>query len=57
MRSVTVSPSPEEQESSDEAQSSRPGAAQPQLAEVFLMVEPVRVAARSRGGLTPFGFN
>ncbi|MBU0618383.1 MAG: hypothetical protein KKI02_11750 [Planctomycetes bacterium] len=54
---VMVSPSPEVQETGDEAQSSRSGRAQPQLAEVFLMVEPVRVAARSRGGLTPFGFN
>ena len=54
---VTVSPSPEVQETGDEAQSSRSGRAQPQLAEIFLMVEPIRVAARAPRGLIPFAFN
>ncbi len=54
---VTISPPPDAEEAIDEAKPSRSEATQPQLAEVFLMVEPVRVAARTRGSLTPFGFN
>lgn len=54
---VTVSPVPGEGESADQAESPRSGAGQPRLVEVFLMVEPVRVAASARGGLTPFGLN
>lgn len=29
----------------------------PQLAEVFLMIEPIRMVAETRGGMTPLGFN
>ena len=54
---VTVSPPENLEEANDEGQSLRSGTAQPQLAEVFLMVEPAHLAARMRGSLTPFGFN
>ena len=53
---VTVSPLPGPP-ADDGAESSRLPAAEPQLAEVFLMVEPVRVAMGTRGGTNPFGFN
>jgi hypothetical protein len=51
---VTVNPLPE---TGEEAGSSRSEAAQPHVAEVFLMVEPIRVAANTRGRLNPLGFN
>ena len=54
---VTVSPTPAAGETGDQAESPRSDAGQPRLVEVFLMVEPVRVAARTPGGLTPFGLN
>jgi len=54
---VTVSPPENLEEAEDEGQSLRSGAAQPQLVEVFLMVEPAHLAARTHGSLTPFGFN
>ncbi len=54
---VTVSPPENLEEAEDEGQPLRSGAAQPQLVEVFLMVEPAHLAARMNGSLTPFGFN
>ena len=41
----------------DDDRSSIKQTAQPLVAEVFLMVEPQRVAAQVSGSLTPFGFN
>jgi hypothetical protein len=53
---VTVSPLADVPEP-DKTQSLHSGPAQPQLAEVFLMVEPMRVAGRPPGSLSPFGVN
>jgi hypothetical protein len=53
---VTVSPLPEPPPD-DGAESSRSAVAELQVAEVFLMVEPVRVAMGTRGSSNPFGFN
>ena len=54
---VTVSAPPDAEQSLADRQPSRSDAARPQPGEVFLMVEPVRVAARIHGSLTPLGFN
>jgi hypothetical protein len=53
---VTVSASQNADEAIRAAESAAPGARQPQPGGVFLMIEPVRLAAETRGGLIPFGF-
>ncbi len=54
---VTVSAPQDAAEAIGAAESAGPGAHRPQPGDVFLMIEPVRLAAETRGGLIPFGFN
>jgi hypothetical protein len=54
---VTVIAPRESDEAPGVAQPAQPGAGPPQLAEVFLMIEPVRGTAEPRRGLIPFDFN
>jgi hypothetical protein len=54
---VTVSAPPDTEQAFDSEPNTRPDAPQIEPGEVFLMVEPVRVAARIHGSLNPFGFN
>ncbi len=54
---ITVSPQSADDSGDGGDQSSMKQTVQPLVAEVFLMVEPPRVAAQSSGSLTPFGFN
>lgn len=54
---VTVMPLPDVEEPPDRTEIPRSGWEQAQLAEVFLMVEPARVARAASGQMNPFGFN
>jgi len=54
---VTVGAPPETNEPDEGARPSRAGSGAPQLAEVFLMVEPVHLAREAPGLLIPLGLN
>jgi hypothetical protein len=54
---VTVGPPPEVEQPVDQTQSRIRGAREPQLAEVFLMVTPPRLASASGGRMFPLGLN
>jgi hypothetical protein len=54
---VTVMPLPDTEEAVNGMQVPPSGWRDPQLAEVFLMVEPPRVARAASGQMSPFGFN
>jgi hypothetical protein len=54
---VTVSAPPTVEPNDEEVQPAGSGAARPQLGEVFLMVEPIRMSARTRAGPNPFGLD